>query len=504
MTHTPAALLAVALKNEEGVQAHNGALVVNTGARKGRSPKDRYIVKDALTSTSVDWGAVNQPLAPDVFETLWSDALHHLNAHPIYEHTLAVGADEQHRLFVKTQTNLAWHALFCHNLFIDGVTPPPGTEIWTLISPAHFTPCPEGHRLQGNAAIAIDFSGKRILVSGTHYAGEMKKALFSVLNYLLPTQDVLPMHCSANVGDDGKTALFFGLSGTGKTTLSATPDRQLIGDDEHGWSKDGIFNFEGGCYAKCINLSQDKEPMIWGAIREGAVLENVVLDGGNKPDYTDTSLTENTRAAYPLSFIQNSASPTLHPHPSAVVLLTCDLFGVLPPVSKLTYEQAAYYFLSGYTALVGSTEVGSSAAIKSTFSQCFGAPFFPRPATVYADLFMKRLKETNPSVYLVNTGWTGGQYGKGGERFSIPTTRSIVNAVLDSSLNNTSFEYFPRFNIQIPKELPGVDNRLLNPKMTWSDHAAFDEATEMLIHLFQENFKKFQGIKPEIAQGAPK
>lgn len=498
-------LLQEAIRNGEGVVASNGALTVQTGARTGRSPKDRYIVDDEMTHDTVDWGTINQPLSPAIFETLWQQASASLNEHPIYTSDLFVGADPQYRVGVHVQTNLAWHALFCQDLFIVSDEPlQSGRPQWQMICPAHYVIDKADNLVPGDAAIVLDFTQRRILVCGTLYAGEMKKAMFSVMNYLMTDVDVLPMHCAANQGKNGDTALFFGLSGTGKTTLSADPDRLLIGDDEHGWGPSGIFNFEGGCYAKCIRLSEQNEPMIWRALRHGAVMENVVLNPQTlQPDFDDDRLTENTRAAYPLEFIDDVVKAPVSPHPENVIFLTCDLFGVLPPVARLTPHQAVYYFLSGYTALVGSTEVGGGADIKSTFSRCFGAPFFSRPAQVYADLLIRRLRTTNATVYLVNTGWTGGAYGKGGQRFSIPTTRRVISSIISGELKQAVFEKVPCFDFEIPVSIAGIDPQLLNPKLCWADEAAFQENTKQLIAQFTANFEKFT-VSDDIRNSGPK
>ena len=487
------ALYEFALAHGEAELTAGGALCAETGIHTGRSPKDKYIVCDAQTKDSVWWDN-NGKITPEQFQKLLADFIGHCAGKTLYAQDLLAGADDRYGLRTRVFTEKAWHSLFIRALLIR----PERNRLETFVPELTILCCPsfkadpQRHGVRSETVIALDFSRKIVLIGGSLYAGEMKKAVFTTLNYLLPRVGVMPMHCSANVGPQGDAAVFFGLSGTGKTTLSADPHRTLLGDDEHGWGPQGVFNFEGGCYAKAIKLSAEAEPAIYATTqRFGTVLENVVFDPLTRIcNFDDGSKTENTRAAYPLSFIPNASETGRAGHPRNLVMLTADAFGVMPPIARLTPAQAMFHFLSGYTAKVAGTERGVTDP-EATFSTCFGAPFMPRHPSVYGNLLRSLIAEHNVNCWLVNTGWTGGKYGVG-QRMPIQVTRKLLTAALDGTLNQIAFFTDPYFGFQVPADVPGIDGRLLKPRETWSDKQQFDVTVRKLLQMFQENFAKFE------------
>ena len=497
-------LVEEALKRGEGFLTDSGALNVFTGKYTGRSPNDKFIVDEPSVHDKIWWGN-NKPIEPENFENLLKRLMAYLQNRDLFIFDGFAGADPKYRLPIRVINEYAYQNLFCRQLFIvpsddELVNHEPG---FTVICAPGFKADPETDTVNSEAFIILSFEKKLVIIGGSQYAGEMKKSIFSLLNYIMPQQGVLSMHCSANVGKDGSTALFFGLSGTGKTTLSADPHRFLIGDDEHGWSDDGIFNFEGGCYAKCINLSREKEPQIYDAIKFGAVLENVIVDEDTRiPDYDSDEVTENTRAAYPVEFIPGAVIPGVGGHPKTVVFLTADAFGVLPPIAKLTREQAMYYFISGYTSKLAGTERGITEP-QATFSSCFGAPFLPLSPMVYAKLLGEKIEKHDVNVFLVNTGWTGGPYGVG-KRMDLGYTRAMIKAAQDGELDSVEYEEDPIFGLMIPKSCPEVPSQVLNPRNTWSDKDAYDKAAASLAESFAKNIAKFSGIAPEVIAAGPK
>jgi phosphoenolpyruvate carboxykinase (ATP) len=488
-----AALIEEAVTRGEGLLAADGPLVVETGRHTGRSAKDKFIVRDGETEGTIWWDN-NASISPEHFAALKADFLTELSAKPdLFVADLFGGSQPEHRVRVRVINELAWHNLFIRTLLVrPSAEDLPGFEPeYTIIDLPSFRADPERHGCRSETVIAVSFSEKLILIGGTKYAGEMKKSVFGLLNYLLPAEGIMPMHCSANIGPNGDTAVFFGLSGTGKTTLSADASRTLIGDDEHGWSDTAVFNFEGGCYAKMIRLSPEAEPEIYATTKRfGTVLENVVIDPVTRQlDLDDNSLAENTRGAYPIHFIPNASAENMGPVPRNIVFLTADAFGVLPPIARLTPDQAMYHFLSGYTAKVAGTEIGVTEP-EATFSTCFGAPFMPRHPTVYGNLLKERIAKGGVTCWLVNTGWTGGKYGVG-SRMPIKATRALLNAALDGSLNNAQFRKDAYFGFEVPVAVPAVDTAILNPRDTWSDKGEYDATAEKLVNLFNDNFAKF-------------
>jgi phosphoenolpyruvate carboxykinase (ATP) len=500
-----AVLYEEAVRRQEGMIAAAGPLACRTGQHTGRSPNDKFIVREPSSEAEIAWGAVNRPMEPAQFETLHKDLLSSLKGKELFVLDCFAGADPTYRLPVRVINELAWHNLFCRNLFIDDPSAAEAASpAFTIIDSPGFKADPKRHGSNSDVMIALHFAKKLVLIAGSSYAGEMKKSIFSVLNFILPLQQVLSMHCSANIGKGGDTALFFGLSGTGKTTLSSDPDRMLIGDDEHGWSDRGVFNFEGGCYAKTIRLSAEAEPQIYATTRRfGTVLENVVIDEQTRElNLDDDRYTENTRAAYPISFIDNAVPSGQGGHPRNVVMLTADAFGVLPPISRLTPEGAMYHFLSGYTAKVAGTEKGVTEP-KATFSTCFGAPFLPLEPSRYARMLGEKIARHHARVWLVNTGWTGGPYGVG-TRIKIAHTRAMIRAALSGALDGVRYETDPVFNLDIPTSCPDVPSDLLKPRTTWANGAAYDDQAARLARMFMENFKTFeQGVIAEVLAAGP-
>jgi len=495
------------IQNGEGVLTKDGAIRILTGQYTGRSPKDKFVVEEDSTKDKIWWGEINQPISEETFDHLHQKVLNHLSHQSdLYVLDAFCGTDPEYRLPIRVVSEVAYHALFSWNMFVRANEEELAAHVpeFTVLAAPTLIAKPDEDGTRTGTFIVANLDKKLILVGGTMYSGEVKKGIFSIMNYLLPERGVMPMHCSANVGDDGNSAVFFGLSGTGKTTLSADESRTLIGDDEHGWSDDGIFNFEGGCYAKTINLNPENEPEIYQTTKMfGTILENVPLFENREPDFTDTRYTQNTRCSYPIHYIPNASETGSADHPKDVIFLTADAFGVLPPVAKLSPEQAMYHFISGYTAKVAGTERGVTEP-QATFSACFGAPFMPLHPTVYAELLAEKIKKHGSAVWLINTGWTGGVYGVG-SRMSLKHTRRIVNAVLDGELDDVEFEEEPFFGLMIPTSVPDVPSELLNPRNTWSDKDAHDAKAKDLATMFRENFKDYEEQASEdILAGGPK
>ncbi|MER3499003.1 MAG: phosphoenolpyruvate carboxykinase (ATP) [Chitinophagaceae bacterium] len=505
---TPEELVQDTLRIKEGALSDTGALVISTGEFTGRSPKDKFTVKDEITENTVNWNEFNIPIEPKYFDIIYKKIVDYLNELPeLWIRNCYACADPRYRLNIRSINEKPWSNLFVYNMFLrpakeelENFTPE-----WQILSAPGLKLDPKECGIRQHNVSLVSFKHKMILIAGSGYTGEIKKGIFTILNYILPQEkNVLSMHCSANMGKAGDTAIFFGLSGTGKTTLSADPNRKLIGDDEHAWTEDNIFNFEGGCYAKCINLTEEKEPQIFHAIKPGALVENVkFFQGTNKINFDDATITENTRVSYPLHYINNALEPSIGGLPKNIFFLTCDAFGVLPPVSKLTPGQAMYQFISGYTAKVAGTEAGVTEP-KPTFSACFGAPFLPLHPGKYAKMLGEKMQKNKVNVWLVNTGWTGGPYGEG-HRIKLSYTRAMISAALDGKLDNVNYETDPIFGFAFPQKCPGVPQDVLNPRNTWHDKAAYDEKAKYLAGLFVKNFEKYaSGVNEEILSAAPK
>ena len=499
-----ATLIEIAIQRNEGLLSNSGALAVKTGKFTGRSPDDKFIVDDDITHELVDWGKVNHPIATEKFDNIFERMKQHVSGKDLFLFDGFVGAEPENRLPIRVFTDSVWHSIFASQIFIR----PTSEDLnhhkpeFTLFFVSDFAALPEIDGTKSGTFIIINFSRKMVLVGHTSYAGEIKKAMFSVMNFLLPQKRVFPMHCSANMGKNGDTALFFGLSGTGKTTLSADPQRYLIGDDEHGWSDKGIFNFEGGCYAKCINLKKENEPQIWNAIKFGSVMENVIVDEVTRqPNYNDSYLTENTRVVYPLEFIPGAVIPSVATHPKVIIFLTADAFGVMPPIAKLTREGAMYHFISGYTSKLAGTERGITEP-KETFSQCFGAPFMPLHPIEYAKMLVDKISKYNTGVYLINTGWTGGPYGIG-KRMELNHTRKMVSASINGDLERVQYRHDNIFNLEIPLSCPEIPSKILDASSSWSNEQQYIVAAKRLAHLFIENFKKFGEESKYLAKFGP-
>jgi phosphoenolpyruvate carboxykinase (ATP) len=504
---SPAELVEEGLRNNEGVLTNTGAFMCDTGKFTGRAPKDRYIVEDETTSETIWWGEINIPITQEKFDNLFNKIVKHLDGKKLYVKDAYAGSDKKYRLNLRVINTLAWHNLFCHNMFLRPTHPELKSFIptFTVINAPDFLADPKMDGIKNPNFVIINLTKKVIIAGGTGYAGEMKKGIFSVLNYLLPqNHQVLSMHCSANIGEEGDTAIFFGLSGTGKTTLSADPQRGLIGDDEHGWTENGVFNFEGGCYAKAIDLTREKEPQIFDAIRFGAILENTRFKEGSRDvDYTNVSVTENTRTAYPIDHIDNAVIPSIGGIPKNIFFLTCDAYGVLPPISKLNKGQAMYHFISGYTAKVAGTEAGITDP-QTVFSACFGAPFLPLHPTKYAEMLGKKMTDNHVNIWLVNTGWSGGPYGIG-ERMKLKYTRTMICSALEGSLQSSEFKKHDIFGIEFPTSCPNVPPEILDPKNTWKDKEGYDNKASYLAKAFIKNFSKYENFaNEEVLQGAPK